>query len=55
MTEPAPSSPGTRLPALLVLLAVGGATGLGTWLYLRARQPAVDERTRDRLAPRGRP
>jgi hypothetical protein len=41
-------------PTGLIAGAAIAVLALTGWLYLRAAQPEVDRRTRDRLAPRGK-
>ena len=47
-----PSGRGAGAPIFLVALGAFAAVNAVAWFYFRKRQPAVDEQTRDRLAPR---
>jgi hypothetical protein len=49
----APQRRGRGLSGTLILLGAFGVTGTAAWLYYRARQRGIDERTRDRLQPHG--
>lgn len=51
-----PDLPSIRrdLPSGWIAGAAVAALAVSGWLYLRAAQPEVDRRTRDRLAPRSR-
>ena len=46
--------PGSGGWVTAVALATIGSAAALSWIYLRKSEPAVDERTRRRLAPRGR-
>ena len=49
----APERGGHSLTTTLVVLGTLGVTGAAAWLYFRAREPATDEQTWERLQPRG--
>jgi hypothetical protein len=48
------ASPGRSIASTLIVLGTLGFTGAAAWLYFRAREPKLDERTWDRLQPRGK-
>ncbi len=54
MTDLSREPPRRRIPIGLLALGAAILVNGAAWLYFRARQPATDEITRDRLRPRRR-